>query len=46
MNAVVAVPVDPAGEPVVLSGDIEPVVYPGYPFLPWMTIQSWGRQPG
>lgn len=45
-QAVVAVPVDPAGDPVVLSDDIEPVVYPGYPFLPWMTIQGWGRQPG
>ncbi len=41
-SAILAVPVDGKTTPVVLSSD--PVaVYSGFP---WLTIQSWGRQPG
>ena len=34
-------PLDGETPPVVLSGDLGPDAYSGYP---WLTIQSWGRQ--
>ena len=40
-SGVVAVPLDGETPPVVLSGDLGPDAYSGYPWLP---IQSWGRQ--
>jgi hypothetical protein len=42
-SGVVAVPLDAETPPVVLSGDLPPDAYSGYP---WLTIQSWGRQQG
>jgi hypothetical protein len=41
-RAILAVSVDGKTPPVVLSGD-SVAVYSGFP---WLTIQSWGRQPG
>jgi dipeptidyl aminopeptidase/acylaminoacyl peptidase len=40
-SGVVAMPLDRETPPVVLSGDVGPDAYSGYP---WLTIQSWGRQ--
>ena len=41
-NSLVAVSVDGETPPVILSGDLDPAVYYG---VPWLPDQSWGRQP-
>jgi hypothetical protein len=43
LNGIVAVSLDGETPPVVLSGDLEAAVYSG---IPWLPIQSWGRQQG